>query len=110
MNKQSITLEQFRAVAGTMPACRAADALGISQANFYRLAQSYSISTAFVYKPWKPEEKQIAAELRAAGESHKSIAMRYPSGAGNWWRAASAALTVRKKRNCAVNTGGDTSR
>lgn len=35
---------------------------------------------------------------------------RYPSGAGNWWRAASAALTVRKKRNCAVNTGGDTSR
>lgn len=51
MNKQSITPEQFRAVAGTMPACRAADALGISQANFYRLAQSYSISTAFVYKP-----------------------------------------------------------
>lgn len=38
MNKQSITPEQFRAVAGTMPACRAADALGISQANFYRLA------------------------------------------------------------------------
>lgn len=33
MNKQSITPEQFRAVAGTMPACRAADALGISQAN-----------------------------------------------------------------------------
>ena len=65
MNKQSITPEQFRAVAGTMPACRAADALGISQANFYRLAQSYSISTAFVYKPWKPEEKQIAAEMRA---------------------------------------------
>lgn len=31
MNKQSITPEQFRAVAGTMPACRAADALGISQ-------------------------------------------------------------------------------
>ncbi len=55
MNKQSITPEQFRAVAGTMPAGRAADALGISQANFYRLAQSYSISTAFVYKPWKPE-------------------------------------------------------
>ncbi|MBF2787134.1 helix-turn-helix domain containing protein [Klebsiella pneumoniae] len=76
MNKQSITPEQFRAVAGTMPACRAADALGISQANFYRLAQSYSISTAFVYKPWKPEEKQIAAELRADGESHKSIAMK----------------------------------
>uniref|UniRef100_UPI00117AD731 hypothetical protein n=1 Tax=Klebsiella pneumoniae TaxID=573 RepID=UPI00117AD731 len=67
MNKQSITPEQFRAVAGTMPACRAADALGISQANFYRLAQSYSISTAFVYKPWKPEEKQIVAEMRAAG-------------------------------------------
>ncbi|HBQ9970649.1 helix-turn-helix domain-containing protein [Klebsiella pneumoniae] len=76
MNKQSITPEQFRAVAGTMPACRAADALGISQANFYRLAQSYSISTAFVYKPWKPEEKQIVAEMRAAGESHKSIAMK----------------------------------
>ena len=69
MNKQSITPEQFRAVAGTMPACRAADALGISQANFYRLAQIYSISTAFVYKPWKPEEKQIAAEMRAAGDS-----------------------------------------
>ena len=66
MNKQSITPEQFRAVAGTMPACRAADALGISQANFYRLAQSYSISTAFVYKPWKPEEKQIVAELLPA--------------------------------------------
>lgn len=31
MNKQSITPEQFRAVAGTMPACRAADALGISR-------------------------------------------------------------------------------
>ncbi|EPW0448535.1 helix-turn-helix domain-containing protein [Klebsiella pneumoniae] len=76
MNKQSITPEQFRAVAGTMPAGRAADALGISQANFYRLAQNYSISTAFVYKPWKPEEKQIVAELRAAGESHKSIAMK----------------------------------
>lgn len=51
MNKQSITLEQFRAVAGTMPACRAADALGISQANFYRLAQSYSISTALSTSP-----------------------------------------------------------
>ncbi|HBR1582674.1 helix-turn-helix domain-containing protein [Klebsiella pneumoniae] len=76
MNKQSITPEKFRAVAGTMPACRAADALGISQANFYRLAQSYSISTAFVYKPWKPEEKQIVSEMRAAGESHKSIAMK----------------------------------
>ncbi|HBV1801973.1 TPA: helix-turn-helix domain-containing protein, partial [Klebsiella pneumoniae] len=25
---------------------------------------------------WKPEEKQIVAELRAAGESHKSIAMK----------------------------------
>ncbi len=35
---------------------------------------------------------------------------RYPSGSGNWWRAASVALTVRKKRNCAVNTGGETSR
>ncbi|MDS6793161.1 hypothetical protein NXF88_27390, partial [Klebsiella pneumoniae] len=67
MNKQSITPEQFRAVAGTMPACRAADALGISQANFYRLAQSYSISTAFVYKPWKPEEKQIAQINVAVG-------------------------------------------
>lgn len=31
MNKQNITPEQFRAVAGTMPARRAADALGISQ-------------------------------------------------------------------------------
>lgn len=71
MNKHSITPEQFRAVAGTMPACRAADALGISQANFYRLAQSYSISTAFVYKPWKPEEKQIVAELRAADDTKK---------------------------------------
>lgn len=30
MNKKIITPEQFRAVAGTMPACRAADALGIS--------------------------------------------------------------------------------
>lgn len=31
---------------------------------------------------------------------------RYPSGAGNWWRAASAALTVKKKRNYAVSIGG----
>lgn len=32
---------------------------------------------------------------------------RYPRGAGNWWRAVSAALIVRKKRNCAVSIGGD---
>lgn len=31
---------------------------------------------------------------------------RYPSGAGNWWRDASAVLTVRKKRNYAVSIGG----
>ena len=35
---------------------------------------------------------------------------RYPSGAGNLWRDASAALIVRKKRNCAENTGRGTSR
>lgn len=32
---------------------------------------------------------------------------RYRLGAGNWWRDASAALTVRKKRNYAASIGGD---
>lgn len=32
---------------------------------------------------------------------------RYPSGAGDWWLAASAALIAKKKRNCAVSIGGD---
>lgn len=36
-----------------------------------------------------------------------TVGKRYPSGAGNLWRAASAALTVRKKRNYAVSIGGD---
>ena len=31
---------------------------------------------------------------------------RYPSGAGNWRRDASAVLTVKKKRNYAVSIGG----
>jgi excisionase family DNA binding protein len=30
-----------------------------------------------------------------------------PERRGNWWRAASAALTVKKKRNYAVSIGGD---
>lgn len=29
---------------------------------------------------------------------------RYPIGAGNWWRAVSAALTVRKSLKNVVNT------
>ncbi len=35
---------------------------------------------------------------------------RYPSGAGNWWRAASAALIVRKSLKNAVSTRGDACR
>lgn len=31
---------------------------------------------------------------------------RYPSGAGNWWLAASAVLIAKKKRNYAVSIGG----
>ncbi|HCB3244118.1 TPA: helix-turn-helix domain-containing protein [Klebsiella pneumoniae] len=99
MNKRNITPEQFRAVAGTMPAGRAADALGISQANFYRLAQRYSISTAFVYKPWKPEEKQVAAELRSAGDSHKSIAMKMGRS------VASVSRTLSRMRNADTKRG-----
>ncbi|EMH91645.1 phage/conjugal plasmid C-4 type zinc finger, TraR family domain protein [Klebsiella pneumoniae JHCK1] len=36
----------------------------------------------------------------------ESAIARYPSGAGNWWRAVSAALTVKKKRNYGVSIGG----
>jgi hypothetical protein len=32
---------------------------------------------------------------------------RYPSGAGNWWRAASAALIAKKSLKNAVSIGGD---
>lgn len=35
---------------------------------------------------------------------------RYPSGAGNWWRVASAALTVRKNLKNVASTRGDACR
>lgn len=98
MNKQSITPEQFRAVAGTMPACRAAMRWGLARQTS-TAAQSYSISTAFVYKPWKPEEKQIVAEMRAAGESHKSIAVKMGRS------VASVSVTLSRMRKAGTKRG-----
>lgn len=76
MKKLNITPDEFRSVSGKMVACRAAEKLGISESNFYHLAQRFSISTAFVKQRWSETEITLLLRLRAAGESKKSIGRR----------------------------------
>lgn len=60
------------------------------------------------------EELQREAAIAKCRINHNAVSAthcrdcgkRYRLGAGNWWRAASAALTVKKKRNYAVSIGG----
>ena len=60
------------------------------------------------------EELQREAAIAKCRINHAAVSATHcrdcgeeiPSGAGNWWRAVSAALIAKKKRNYVVSIGG----
>lgn len=74
MKKNDVTPEEMTAVCGRMVACRAADHLGITLARFYYLAQQYGLKTAFVFRRWEKEDKELMLQMINSGETQKKTA------------------------------------
>ncbi|TYD05493.1 sigma-70 family RNA polymerase sigma factor [Enterobacter sp. Z1] len=74
MRKLNITPEEMTAVCGRMPACRAADSLGLNLPQFYMLARRYSLTTAHTYQHWSPQDDERLMSLVSYGRLQKEIA------------------------------------
>jgi hypothetical protein len=57
-----------------MPACRAADRLGLNLPQLYMLARRYSITTAHTYKHWSHTDDEQLMSLVSSGTMQKKIA------------------------------------
>jgi DNA-binding NarL/FixJ family response regulator len=74
MRKLNVTPEEMKAVCGRMVAPRAADYLGLTLAQFYYLAQKYSLSTAHTQHRWSQQEVETLSRLYREGYQQKDIA------------------------------------
>ena len=83
MQKLNITPEEMKAVCGRMPACRAADSLGLNLPQLYMLARRYSITTAHTYKHWPPKDDERLISLVRSGLMQKEISEILGRSAGS---------------------------
>lgn len=83
MQKLNITPEEMKAVCGRMPACRAADSLGLNLPQLYMLARRYSITTAHTYRHWSPEDDESLISLVRSGLMQKEISEILDRSAGS---------------------------
>jgi len=83
MRKLNITPEEMTAVCGRMPACRAADSLGLNLPQFYMLARRYSLTTAHTYQHWSPQDDERLISLVHSGLMQKEISEIIGRSAGS---------------------------
>nr|DAU39648.1 MAG TPA: ECF sigma factor [Caudoviricetes sp.] len=95
MRKLNVTPEEMKAVCGRMVAPRAADHLGLTLAQFYYLAQKYSLSTACTQSPWSPQDEETLARLYRQGYLQKDIAEMM----GRGYTAVRSRVTRLRKRD-----------
>lgn len=74
MRKLNVTPEEMKAVCGLMVAPRAADHLGLTLAQFYYLAQKYSLSTACTQQKWSQKDDETLSRLYRGGYLQRDIA------------------------------------
>ncbi|MEP8892330.1 sigma-70 family RNA polymerase sigma factor [Enterobacter roggenkampii] len=95
MRKLNVTPEEMKAVCGLMVAPRAADHLGLTLAQFYYLAQKYSLSTACTKQLWSPQDEETLAQLYRDGYLQKDIAEMM----GRGYTAVRSRVTQLRKRD-----------
>lgn len=78
-----------------MVAPRAADHLGLTLAQFYYLAQKYSLSTACTKQLWSPHDEETLARLYRQGYLQKDIAEMM----GRGYAAVRSKVTQLRKRD-----------
>ena len=78
-----------------MVAPRAADHLGLTLAQFYYLAQKYSLSTACTQSPWSKQDEKTLAALYRQGYLQKDIAEMM----GRGYTAVRSKVTQLRKRD-----------